>query len=187
MNLQEFLNAMNNRQEIAMNSEAHQYMHRLSQEAMKITCELNANYHTPENVRNLFSQLIGKRVDDSFTLFPPFYSDFGKNTSVGKNVFINSGCHFQDQGGIIIGDNCLIGHCVVMATLNHGFKPDKRGSMIPASIILNSNVWIGSNSTILQGVTIGENAIVAAGSVVTKDVPANTVVAGVPARVVKKI
>ncbi len=187
MNLQEFLDIMSSKQEIMGNSDIHQYMHMLSQDAMKITCELNSSYHTPKNVQNLFSQLIGKEVDDSFSLFPPFYSDCGKNISVGKNVFINSGCHFQDQGGIFIGDNCLIGHCVVMATLNHGFEPNKRNSMTPSHIILEKNVWIGSNSTILQGVIIGENAIVAAGSVVTKDVPANTVVAGVPARIIKQI
>ena len=133
------------------------------------------------------SRLTGKPVDETFKMFPPFYTDFGKNITVGKNVFINACCHFQDQGGITLGDNCLVGHNVVFATLNHGFAPEERQSMLPAHIVVGRNVWIGSNSTILQGVTIGDNSIIAAGSVVTKDVPANAIVTGVPARFIRSI
>ena len=115
-------------------------------------------------------------------MFVPFTADFGKNIKIGKNVFINSGCRFQDQGGITIGDGSLIGHNVVLATINHDYNPKKRGTMYLKPIVLKENSWIGSNATILPGITIGENSIVAAGSVVTKDVPANTIVAGNPAK-----
>ena len=120
-------------------------------------------------------------------LFPPVYSDFGKNITVGKNVFINSGCCFQDQGGVELGDGTLVGHQVVFATLNHDLDPDRRAGMYPALIKTGRNVWIGSHATLLAGVTVGDNAVIAAGAVVTKDVPADTVVAGVPARAVKSL
>lgn len=165
----------------------YEFMNRMSDEARRITFELNGSYHTMEQTRDLLSRLFGKKTDDSLRVFPPFYTDFGKNITLGKNVFINACCHFQDQGGITIGDNCLIGHNVVFATLNHGIAPNERVSMIPAPIILGKNVWIGSNSTILQGVTIGDNAIIAAGSVVTKNIPANTIAGGVPAKHIRNI
>lgn len=163
------------------------YMRKMSSEAQRITVELNNSYHTPEEIRALFSELIGQLVDDKFALFPPFYSDFGKNITVGKNVFINSGCCFQDQGGIEIGDDVQIGHAVVLATINHGLAPEKRHDMYFEPIKIGNRVWIGSNSTILPGITIGDGAVIAAGSVVTKDVPANTIVGGVPARVIKSV
>lgn len=158
-----------------------------SQEALRLTAELNGSYHTPEEVRELFSRIIGKPVDDAFALFPPFATDFGKNIHVGTNVFINSGCRFQDQGGIFIGDDALIGHNVVLATLNHGIAPALRQSLVPAPIHLGDRVWIGSNATVLPGVSIGTNSIVGAGSVVTKDVPENCIVAGVPARFIRRL
>ena len=126
-------------------------------------------------------------MDEGFGLFPPFHTDCGKNITLGKNVFINMGCKFQDQGGIFIGDGALIGHNVVLATLNHAMNPRDRGTMIPAPIHIGKNVWIGSNATVLPGVTIGDGAIVAAGAVVTKDVPKNTIVGGVPARVIRPL
>lgn len=185
MELCEFLEYMNRQEYIEGGSEIHQYMHILSNEAMKITAKLNNGYHEPDEIRALFSELIGKTVDESFSMFPPFYSDCGKNIKIGKNVFINSGCKFQDQGGITIGDGTLIGHNVVLATLNHDFDPKKRSSMHPAPIIIGKNVWIGSNATILPGVSIGDGAIIAAGAVVTKDVDENVVVGGVPAKIIK--
>ena len=115
------------------------------------------------------------------------YTDCGKNIHIGKNVFINCCCHFQDQGGIYLGDHVLVGSHVVFATINHGMEPEHRSDNIPASIRVEKNVWIGSHATILSGVTIGENAIVAAGAVVTKDVPAGTVVGGVPAKVIRRL
>lgn len=102
-------------------------------------------------------------------------------------MFINACCHFQDHGGVVLGDGCQIGHNVVFATLNHGLAPEDRQTTNPAPIVLGKNVWVGSNSTILQGVTIGDNAVVGAGAVVTKDVPENTIVGGVPARIIRHI
>ena len=157
------------------------------EEAIQITMELNQAYHSPEKRRDLMAQLIGKPVDESFTLFPPFYSDYGKNISIGKNVFINSSCHFQDQGGIEIGDGCLIGHNVVLATVNHDLDPSQSRKNHYAPIKLGQHVWIGSNATITAGVTIGDWAVVAAGAVVTKDVPPYTVVGGVPAKMIKTV
>ena len=126
-------------------------------------------------------------VSDDFRVFPPFFTDFGKNIHLGKNVFINAGCKFQDHGGIYIGDNVLIGHNVVLATLNHEENPKNRGNLIAAPIKIGNDVWIGSNATILSGVTIDDGAIVAAGAVVTKDVAENTVVGGVPAKYIRDI
>lgn len=159
----------------------------LFQEAVRIGMELNSQYHTPEEIREIMGRLTGKRIDDDFRLFPPFYTDFGKNITIGKDVFINSGCHFQDQGGIVIGDGTLIGHNVVLATINHDLSPANNRKNHYAPIIIGSHVWIGSNATVLPGVTIGDWAVVAAGAVVTKDIPALTVAGGVPAKVLKKI
>ena len=172
--------------------EIHRFMDRMGGEARKITFRLNSAYHTPEEIRDILSELFGKAVPSTLRVFPPFYTDFGKNIEVGEDevgedVFINACCHFQDHGGVRIGDGCQIGHNVVFATLNHGLSPEDCKNTYPAPIVLGKNVWVGSNSTILQGVTIGDNAVVAAGAVVTKDVPANVVVGGVPAKIIKKI
>lgn len=187
MDLNEFLEHLNSGEKVQGGSEVHQSMHGVSQEALRITAEINTGYHTPEELRALFSQLIGQPVDESFGMFPPFYTDCGKNIHIGKNVFFNMGCKFQDQGGIFIGDGALIGHNVVLATLNHAQSPSDRASMIPAPIHIGKNVWIGANATVLPGVTIGDGAIVAAGAVVAKDVPENTIVGGVPARIIRTI
>ena len=159
----------------------------LCQEAIRLGMEMNNQYHTPEELREIMSRLTGKKVDDSFRLFPPFYTDFGKNISIGKEVFINSGCHFQDQGGIEIGDGTLIGHNVVLATINHDLDPGKNRKNHYLPIKIEDHVWIGSNATVLPGVTIGSWSVVAAGAVVTRDVPPMTVVGGVPAKVLRKI
>lgn len=129
---------------------------------MRITTELNNSYHTPTEIRDLFSKLTGREVDETFGMFPPFYTDCGKNIRVGKHVFINSGCHFQDQGGITIGDGSLIGHNVMLATLNHGLEAEERHDLFPAPIHIGRNVWIGANATVLPGVTIGDHAVIAA-------------------------
>lgn len=186
MNLEEFLEHVGARRPLNT-PEIHVFLNEMSNEARKITFELNNAYHTPEEVRQMLSRLFGRQVDETLRVFPPFYTDFGKNTTIGKNVFINACCHFQDQGGITLGDGCLIGHNVVFATLNHGFAPADRASLYPAPIVLGKNVWVGSNSTLLQGIRIGDNAVIGAGSVVTKDVPANTIVGGVPARILRQI
>ena len=161
--------------------------HKFSQNALRITNELNSKYHTPEEIRELFAKLTQNEVPETFGLFPPFYTDCGINIKVGENVFINACCRFQDQGGIEIGDNSLIGHNVTIATLNHDFNPTKRQNLTPSPVKLGKNVWIGSDCTILPGVTIGDGAIIGAGSVVTKSIPANAISVGNPARVRKYI
>ena len=172
---------------IEANSEMHLHMHEAADRARKITAEINNSYRTMHELRQLFSELIGQNVDENFGLFPPFYTDYGMNIKLGRHVFINAGCCFQDQGGIEIGDNVQIGHQTVIATLNHDLNPERRWNMIPAPVKIGNNVWIGSHATILAGVTIGDNSVVAAGAVVTKDVPANVVVGGVPAKIIKEI
>lgn len=168
-------------------SQASKQMVALSAEARKLTMKINTVYHEPHELQELFAQLTGKAVEPTFSLFPPFYTDYGKNIQIGKGVFLNAGCHFQDQGGITIGDGTLIGHNVVLATLNHGLHPEDRSTLYPAPITIGKNVWIGSNTTIVAGVTIGDHAIIAAGAVVTKDVAERTIVAGVPANYVKEV
>lgn len=187
MELNEFLNYMNSGKIVDADSSIHRYMCELSQEALRITTQINGNYHTPEEIKVLFEQLTGREVDESFCLFPPFYTDCGKNIVIGKNVFFNSGCKLQDQGGITIGDGTLLGHNVVLATLNHSLDPAHRKDIIPAPICIGENVWIGANATVLPGVTIGDGAVIAAGAVVTKDVPKNAIVGGVPAKIIKNI
>lgn len=167
--------------------EIHRFMDEMSDEARRITFRLNTAYRTPDEVRELLSELFGYEVPQSLRVFPPLYADFGKNIAVGEHVFINACCHFQDHGGVTLGDGCKIGHNVVFATLDHGLAPEDRHTTRPAPIVLGKNVWVGANATILRGVTIGDNAVVAAGAVVTKDIPADTVAGGVPARTIRKI
>lgn len=186
MTLEEFLNYVPTRG--PLNTEGmHRLMNEMSEEARRVTFRLNSAWHSLEEIRALLGELFGRPVPDTLRVFPPFYSDFGKNIHVGEHVFINACCHFQDHGGVTLGDGCQIGHNVVFATLNHGLEPADRGTTYPAPIVLGRNVWVGSNATILQGVTIGDNAVVAAGAVVSRDVPANTIVGGVPARIIKRI
>lgn len=187
MTTETFIEMMNSGEEILCGSEAHRYMGRLSQEAMKITARINSGYHEPEEIRELFSLLTGRKVDESFGMFPPFYTDCGKNIHIGRNVFFNGGCRFQDQGGIYIDDGALIGPMVVLATLNHEQDPEHRGNLFPKPIRIGKKVWIGANATVLPGVTIGDGAIVAAGAVVAKDVPSGVIVGGVPAKIIKRV
>ena len=149
--------------------------------------ELNNAYHTPEEIVEIMTRLTRREVDPTFRLFPPFTADFGKNISFGKNVFVNAGCRFQDQGGITIGDGVLIGHNVVLATATHDLAPSRSRKLHYKPIKICDNAWIGSNSVILQGVTVGEWSVVAAGAVVTRDVEPYTVVGGVPAKFIRKV
>ncbi|MDE6648560.1 MAG: sugar O-acetyltransferase [Muribaculaceae bacterium] len=187
MKTEEFIRIMDSGDVIPGGSPIHAKMHALSQEAIRITMEINNSYHNHDEIVALMSELTGTSIHDSFSLFPPFYTDCGKNLRIGKRVFINSGCKFQDQGGITIGDDVLVGHNCVIATLNHAMDPDRRADMIPAPVKIGNKVWIGANVTILQGVTVGEGAIIAAGAVVNKDVPPRTVVGGIPAKVIKSV
>ena len=187
MTNQEFLEYMNSGKEVIAGSDVHQKMTELSNEAMKITFELNNSYHTPEEIKVLMEKLTGREFSEGAYMFPPFYTDCGKNLKIGRNVFINSCCQFQDQGGITIGDGTLVGPKTVIATLNHHQNPNKRANLIPKPVKIGKNVWIGANATILPGVTIGDGAVIAAGALVSKDVEANTVVGGVPAKLIKRI
>lgn len=187
MTIQEFRDYMASGKPIGGGSPVHMMFHELSQEALKITAEINGSYHTPEQLHALLEQLWGRKVPATLGMFPPFYTDCGKNTVVGEHVFINMGCKFQDQGGITIDDGALIGHNVVLATLNHLIDPEQRAGMTHAPIHIGKNAWIGANATVLAGVTIGDGAIVSAGAVVSKDVAPRTIVGGVPARLIKSI
>ena len=185
MDLEEFLDHVTSGALIVGGSEHHRFMHDAAQEAFRLTAELNSTYRTPEQVRDIISRLTGREVDESVTVFPPFHSEFGKNLHLGKDVFINLGCRFQDTGGITIGDGTLIGHGSTLTTLNHSVDPERRADMLPAPIVIGRKVWLGASVTVVPGVTIGDGAVIGAGSVVTKDVAADTIVAGVPARLIR--
>ena len=188
MELKELLEYFDNGGSFGNDPEIVMTMRKYIQENRRLLFEINNVWHEDENeIAELFRKVTAKPVGEGFGLFPPFYTDFGKNITIGKNVFINAGCKFQDQGGIVIEDGALIGHNVVLATLNHDLEPDKRQQLHPAPIHIGKNVWIGANATVTSGVTIGANAVVAAGAVVNRDVPPDTVVGGVPAKVIKKI
>lgn len=187
MDLKSLIAHLDSEERVIGGSDAHLAMHEASQEAVRICMDINCTYHTPEELRSLFEELTGRPVPEGFAVFPPFSTDFGKNTHIGKNVFINGGCRFQDQGGIYIGDRTLIGHNVVLATLNHPLNPELRSSLDPKPIRLEDDVWIGSSAVVLPGVTIGKGSVVAAGAVVNKDVPPMTVVGGIPAKPIKRI
>ena len=185
MDLQDFLDHVNRGALIEGGSEHHQFMHAAAQDALRIVAELNTGYRTPAEVRLLMAELTGKDIDPSVALFPPFHSEFGKNLTLGKEVFINLGCRFQDTGGITIGDGTLIGHGTTLTTLNHSLDPARRADMTPAPIVIGRRVWLGAAVTVVPGVTIGDGAVVGAGAVVTKDVAADTIVAGVPAKLIR--
>ncbi len=169
------------------NPERLDFFRELCQDSRRIEMELNGTYHTPEQIVEIMSRLTCRQVDSTFRLFPPFTADFGKNIVFGKNVFVNAGCHFQDQGGITIGDGVLIGHNVVLATATHDLAPSRSRKLHYKPIVIGDNVWIGSNAVILQGVTVGEWAVVAAGAVVTRDVEPYTVVGGIPAKFIRRV
>jgi acetyltransferase-like isoleucine patch superfamily enzyme len=154
------------------------------------TVKLSALLNTSTDVdqaRERLGEIIGRQIDKSTTVFVPFYTNFGQHIRLGKNVFINHACTFLDLGGITIEDDVQIGPKANLITENHPLAPSKRKSLDLKSILVKRNAWIGAAATILPGVTIGENAVVAAGAVVSKDVPANTIVGGVPAKVIKTI
>jgi acetyltransferase-like isoleucine patch superfamily enzyme len=151
-----------------------------------LSVQLNASTNI-DQVRERLSEIIGSPINKSTRIFPPFYTNFGQFITLGKNVFINHACSFVDMGGITIEDDVLIGPRVNLLTENYPLDPSDRQTLQLKSILIKRNAWIGTAATILPGVTIGENAIVAAGAVVSKDVPANTVVGGVPAKIIKTI
>lgn len=187
MDTQEFLDRMNAGEAARPGTDLAAKMHELADEAIRVCMELNTRYTTPAERVEIMSRLTGRPVAETVRLFPPFTTDCGKNTVLGERVFINSGCRFQDQGGIRIGDDVLVGHNVVLASLNHELDPAERATTIPRPIVIGDRVWIGANATVLAGVTIGHGAVVAAGAVVTRDVAPDTVVGGVPARAIRTL
>lgn len=187
MTLEELLRDLDRGHPLVAGTAAYSLMVHYSEEARKICAQINGPWRDDAALRELMGQLTGCPVPESFRLFPPFYTDFGKNIRFGEGVFVNSCCCFQDQGGIRVGDGCLIGHRVTIATINHGLRPEERHVHHVAPVIIRANVWIGSSSTLLPGVEIGEGSIIAAGSVVSRSVPPRTVVGGVPARLIRHI
>ena len=157
------------------------------QNTMNRLAEFNSKPPFDEDNRKLISEILGKEIDESSAILPPFYADYGKNITIGKNVWIQQGCTFFDRGGIEIGDDTFIAPKVNLITLNHVVNPFERSTTIAKPIKIGKRVWIGIAATVLPGVTIGDNSILGAGAVVTKDVPPNVIVAGNPARIIKKI
>ena len=155
-------------------------------QTFSLLAKLNSSSNVDE-VRAYLSEIIGTTIDESTTVFPPFHTNFGRHTTLGKNVFINHACSFLDLGGITIEDNVMLGPRVNLTSENHPVEVSRRKTLVPGAVLIKKNAWIGAGATILPGVTIGENSVVAAGAVVRKDVPPNTVVGGVPAKVLKKI
>jgi acetyltransferase-like isoleucine patch superfamily enzyme len=157
--------------------------------AMRLTAELNKlSFDDAAKVRAIFSELIGRAVDETFNLIPPFYTAGGLEIRVGRRVFINQCCTIYDMGGVDIADLVMIGPNVNIITAGHPLKPSQRRAYVEAKpIVIERNVWIATAATILGGVVVGENSVVAAGAVVTKDVPPNSFVAGVPAKVIRSL
>lgn len=143
--------------------------------------------HNLKDARAVFSELIDKKLPDTSTVYPPFHTNHGKNTTIGEHVFINHACSFLDLGGIEIQDNVMIGPRVSITSENHPIDVETRKTLVPSKVVIKKNAWLGGGANILPGITIGENSVVAAGAVVIKDVPDNVVVAGVPAKVVKEL
>lgn len=159
------------------------------QRAMAVTAVLNRlSFGEADQIRSVFSDLIGCKVDDDFTLIPPFYATGGGNTRIGCRVFINQNCTMYDLGGIDIADDVIIGPNVSLITSSHPIEPSRRRDGVKAKPIqIERNVWLAAGVIVVGGVTIGENSVVAAGSVVTKDVPRNSLVGGNPAKLIRSI
>lgn len=156
-------------------------------QTQRIVARLNSGVYSEEEVRDFLAQITGREVDSTLWLIPPFYTDFGRNIHFGKNVFVNSACTFMDRGGIYIDDDVFIGPKVNLITINHDINPYNRNTTICKPIHIEKRVWIGVAATILPGVRIGENSIIGANAVVTKDVLSNTIVGGNPARIIQHI
>jgi acetyltransferase-like isoleucine patch superfamily enzyme len=155
--------------------------------SIRLVTAMNASATDADQVRQRLSEITGTEIDTSTTIFPPFYTNFGRHIRLGRNVFVNHDCSFLDLCRITIEDDVMIGPKVSLVTENHPLDPNDRKTVLLKPIVIKRNAWIGAGATVLPGVTIGENAVVAAGAVVNRDVPANSIVAGVPAKVVKTL
>lgn len=155
--------------------------------AIRMTERLNAlPYENRAAIRQAWSELTGQPEDETFNLIPPVYSDHGVNIRVGRNVFINQGCRLDDIGGIEIGDEVMMGPGVRLISSGHPLEPSlRRKGITAAPIRIERNVWIGAGAMVLQGVTIGEDSVIGAGAIVTRDIPRAVLAVGVPARVVR--
>lgn len=172
---------------IPAGSPAFDEIHRIVTENAPKIAALSGAFRTQEAIRQTLAEMTGQPIDESLHVNLPFHSDFGRHIRLGKRVFINTGAVFTDLGGITLEDDVLIAPRVTLLTVNHPENPADRRGLILKPVTIKKNAWIGAGATILPGVTVGENAIVAAGAVVSRDVPANTVVGGIPAKVLKTI
>ncbi|ABR73452.1 acetyltransferase [Actinobacillus succinogenes] len=172
---------------IASNSELFVKIHDIVAKNAPLVAALNAGYKTQAEIRSILSAMTGNAIDESLHVNLPLYTDFGANIRIGKRVFINTAVMLTDLGGITLEDDVLIGPRANIVTVDHPTDPSQRRGVLLKPVVIKKNAWIGAGATILSGVTVGENAIVAAGAVVTKDVPSNAIVGGVPAKVLKEI
>ena len=185
-NTKDIFEQLRNGETIAANNPEAYKLRDASYATKQLLVQMN-NSADPAEIRELLSQITGSAIDESVAVFTPLYINYGKHTKIGKNVFINFDCVFLDLGGITIEDNVLIAPKVSLLSEGHPVTPNERQSLVPGPIHIKKNAWIGAGATILPGVTIGENAVVAAGAVVSKDVAANTIVGGIPAKIIKSI
>lgn len=174
-------------QYIPADSELFAEIHRIVADNAPKVAKLSGEYRSQSEIQAILSEMTQSTIDSSLHVNLPFYSDFGRHIRLGKNVFINTGVIMTDLGGITIDDNVLIAPRVNIVTVNHPENSKHRRGIILKPMHIKKNAWIGAGATILAGVTIGENAIVAAGSVVSKDVPDNMIVGGIPAKVIRAI
>lgn len=180
------LDRLRNGELIRLNDPKYNEINEVVERTIKLSRQLNTASDV-NSIRDLLSEIIGSGIDESTTIFAPFHTNFGKFITIGKNVFINHACSFLDMGGITVEDDVLIGPRVNLVTENHPLDPVDRRALFTKPIVIKRNAWIGAGATVLPGVTVGENAVVAAGAVVSKDVAPNTVVGGVPAKFIKNI
>lgn len=171
---------------VSFNDPDYDQLHLQSERAISILVDLNTS-RTLDDIRRYLGELTQSDIDSSTTLFTPFSINYGKNLKLGKNIFINQNCQVLDLGGVTIDDDVMIGPRVNLLSETHPIEPESRKALIAKPIHVKAGAWIGAGATILPGVTVGEHAIVAAGAVVSKDVPDRTVVAGVPAKIIKSI
>ena len=170
-----------------LNSEKYQEIQKVIDKNLELVQELNMKPRTIDQTRKIVSEIIGEELDESVEIRLPFQTDFGANIHIGKNVYINNGSMFTDMGGIYLDDNVLIGPNVTIVSVNHQMQPNNRRNLVLKPVHIEKNAWLGAGVIVTPGVTIGENAVVGAGAVVTHDVARDTVVAGVPAKIIKKI
>ncbi|MGX7205562.1 DapH/DapD/GlmU-related protein [Enterococcus pingfangensis] len=173
--------------EILPGSAIYDEIHTLKANNEQLVMKMNGSYYDPEKIRMYLEKIAGRPIDKSVIVSQPFYTDFGKHITLGKDIFINQNVTFVDLGGITLEDHVLIGPMCRIITVNHLVDPKKRRGLSVAAVRIKENAWLGANVTILPGVTVGKNAIIAADATVTHDVPDNVIVAGSPAKIIKEI